>query len=124
MRNLHILLFTIQSLLISCSNSNNLDLQQYNIQKDYSLYRTEFDEYLTAHFPDSLSFIKNSCIANTNLEKNAKIPTIIKIWKTSTKKEEPETLIQVLKNKDYDRNSKNDLLRNELIQYLISRGYK
>jgi hypothetical protein len=57
-------------------------------------------------------------------EKNAKIPTIIKIWKTSTKKEEPETLIQVLKNKDYDRNSKNDLLRNELVQYLISRGYK
>jgi ankyrin repeat protein len=57
-------------------------------------------------------------------EKKAKIPSIIKIWKTSTKKEEPETLIQVLKNKDYDRNSKNDLLRNVLIQYLISRGYK
>jgi len=70
LRHLFILLFAIQGLLISCSNSNNLDLQQYNIQKDYSLYRTEFDEYLTAHFPDSLRFVKNSCIANTNLEKN------------------------------------------------------
>jgi ankyrin repeat protein len=57
------------------------------------------------------------------IDKKANIPDYTYIWNEGEKEEKRETLVECLKKKKYDINSKKDKLRNEILNFLFKKGY-